>query len=123
MAGMGYIRPNQTVMYYFNAYLPNVYKQMIRLEQETRIISPVLYKGYNLSEIPSIKDIKEDFLNILETTIDSEYLNTLNKLRSIPSPIEPIFFRDYINCIKDTLSENALKAIDNYSVLWNIPKV
>ena len=123
LAGIGYIDPNQTIMYYFNAYLPNVINQIIRLEKETRIISPVLYKSHNLFEITSIKDTREDFSNILREAIDFEYLNMVKKLRLIPSAINPLFFRDHLISIKDTLSENALKAIDNYSVLWNIPKV
>ncbi|MEL7564179.1 MAG: hypothetical protein AAGU27_04785 [Dehalobacterium sp.] len=124
MSGIGYIQPSQTVAYYCNAYLPNVFKQKVLLEKRNCIVSPIFHLNDNLlnAKNSSPKKIKEDFYKVLTQTIDGKYMNTLQKLNALASTINHSLFYCKLDKIKSSLTYDALNAVDEYAKLWGISK-
>lgn len=124
LAGIGYFQPDQTITYYCNAYLPNVYKQKFELEKKNHVVSPILQISGDLSYAnnPSMIDLKENFMTILKQTIDLRYMAIVRNLLLLPPAIDPFLFQNHLNEIRSQLTDHALDAIKTYSKLWNISR-
>ena len=124
LAGIGYFQPDQTIAYYCNAYLPNVYKQKIALEKKNYVVSPILQISCDLSAAQnhSMKDLKDNFMSILKQTINPSYMAMVRNLIMLPPAIDPLLFGKHLNEIKPQLTDHALDAINTYSKLWNIAR-
>jgi len=124
LAGIAYFQLDQTIAYYCNAYLPNVYKQKIALEKKNYIVSPVLHISYDLSNIKnhSMKDLKENFMSALRQTINFEYMKIVREIKTFPSATNSLLFHENLNKVKLQLTDDSLDAINIYSKLWNITR-